>query len=413
VTSPRPPSRLHLPSGKAVRVRFPQPDGGTDLPAALRTLRAARISDGASGEPVVADDLALEDAQVLRVLLVQAGVLGEEEVTSACENCGEDVRARPSELVPLGPFADGELDDPDLDQPFDFAGPHAIEPVRAGGRVVREIMLAPRTLGDVASLWEAPSPRGATRALVGALGVRALGSERKAGRPAELLAEPRLMDEVARLWLAAHYPPRLEVFERCAACGARARFFAPAVRELAEPPPLPPAREGFPSADDFERMVREAAPRQFRIARVRGVDLTVVDGVPDVDEGGAPLLGSYTPGSLPEEHGPVRPPEVRIYYRAFRAEWEADPSFDLAAEIDETLRHELEHHVHALAGFDPMDDDERGAIAEEERRAVGSREMRRRAASGAVGDFAEFVRRTWLIWVLIFGALALISHFQR
>lgn len=407
---PRTARTLTLPSGRVVEVHPGPARGGAGLAQALEALLAGRVLALPERTPVDPRTLPLEDAQVLRVVLVQLGALREGTARRPCENCGVSTRARPAEQVPLGPYVDAERDE-ELDAPFDFARAHDVPPFRAGRAVVRSIELAPRTLADVEALWRrgrADAPPGGTW-FAAALGVRAIGPERRAGAIARLLADPRCFEEVARLWLDAHYGPRLSAAVRCPSCGARVSFPAPAERELPEPPERP-AREGFPEIEAFEALVRRLAPRPFRLARARNVDLVVDDGVPHCDEGGAPLLGSYLPASRPDEVGPVRAAEIRLYYRTFSREWRFDPGFDLDAEIEETIRHELEHHVHALAGVDPMDDDERGEIADDERREIGSRALRRRVASEATGDFVDFVKRTWLFWLIVFAIVAWLAE---
>jgi hypothetical protein len=49
---------------------------------------------------------------------------------------------------------------------------------------------------------------------------------------------------------------------------------------------------------------------------------------------------------------------VHVYYGSFVEMAERDPSFDVDAELDETLRHEVRHHVEDRAGL--------GALAEED-----------------------------------------------
>ena len=76
-------------------------------------------------------------------------------------------------------------------------------------------------------------------------------------------------------------------------------------------------------------------------------------------------------------------------------------------EIHETIDHEVVHHLHHLAGDDPVDDAERAEIDMERARIVGRRESARRAARGFAGDIAGFVRVTWPIWAILAAGTAL------
>jgi hypothetical protein len=152
--------------------------------------------------------------------------------------------------------------------------------------------------------------------------------------------------------------------------------------------------------------VREVAGSIYRARGVQNIDLFIDGGVPACDEGGEPLLGSYTPGTTELDAGIPQPPEIRLYYRSFKAEVFADPSFDLDREIRETIDHEITHHLHFLAGSDPLDDEEQEQIADEQVRLVGRSESIRRARRGLAGELAGFLRVTWPVWlVLLLGAV--------
>ena len=153
-----------------------------------------------------------------------------------------------------------------------------------------------------------------------------------------------------------------------------------------------------------ERMVREAGKRIYRQRGVRNIDLLVDDGVPACDDGGEPLLGCYTPSHPDDLHGDPRGPEIRIFYRTFQAAFQDEPTFDVRAEIDETIDHEVTHHLHFLAGDDPLDDDERDAIVEENVRRIGKREATRRAGKELVADVGGFFRTAWPLLLVAFIA---------
>jgi hypothetical protein len=130
------------------------------------------------------------------------------------------------------------------------------------------------------------------------------------------------------------------------------------------------------------------------------VSLVVVDTPADVDDGGEPLLGSYVPAWAGDAHTAPAPPTITIYFRTFQAVWNEDGPYDWAAELAETVEHELLHHAYHLEGEDPMDAEERAEIAREGLRVVGRREAKRRAVQGLGRDFGEFVRRTWPLWII-------------
>jgi hypothetical protein len=85
--------------------------------------------------------------------------------------------------------------------------------------------------------------------------------------------------------------------------------------------------------------------------------------------------------------------------------WTEDGPYDWRAELLETIEHELEHHTNELGGHDPMDEEERRAIDDEARRVVGKKALERAAvcalAREAGSDVAGFLRRTWLVWVVL------------
>jgi hypothetical protein len=243
-----------------------------------------------------------------------------------------------------------------------------------------------------------------TPAIVTAMGVVALGRERRASALVRALerASPDAFAAVIDHVHDAHYPPRLVAVHRCEACGARSNLDVPLERELPrEPRRDARPRSRAPDLEAFEERVRAHAEVVYAELGVRGVSLVVDDGVPACDDGGEPLLGAYTPAGVDPDLGVEHPPEIRLYYRTFVDEARVDRSFDVDVEIRETLEHELTHHLHDLAGHDPLDEEERRAIAEDAARLVGRRELARRAGRGFVESLAGFARTTWPVWVLV------------
>jgi len=265
-------------------------------------------------------------------------------------------------------------------------------------------------------------------------------------------APKRAWGAIVDLFHTAHYSPRLVGVYRCPACGARNDLDVPLDRELAredlevdgtfeeqdedaEPsraeaqdsaperePDAHPAgpvvavtkaraatgRRPFPDLAGFEARVRRAAAAVYRARGVKNIDLFIDAGVPACDDGGEPLLGSYTPGTSAGADLEIpKRPEIRLFYRTFRAEHRADPGFDLEAEIHETIDHEVTHHLHHLSGDDPLDDEERAEIAMEHARLVGRREVARRDARRVFGDITGFFRVSWPLWIALAAAAAL------
>lgn len=391
----------------------------------VQVLAGPSVVADARGAPLDPLGLPLADVHVLRALLASAGVVPEEPGSYTCENCGAPFEVAPSSLLEIGPFTDGELDDPELDRPFDFDASHPIPALRVGRAVCRGVRLVERTVEEAMPLLRLPGDGvlRVTPSLVVAMGIAALGRERRAPVIADALASApdEAWAAVVDLYHEARYPARLVAVHRCQGCGARNDLDVPLEREIARAPlraagvdgtdadelgepRAPRARastsSAFPDLDGFEARVRAAAERIYEARGVRNIDLFIDAGVPACDDGGEPLLGCYTPGTPADALGIARPPEIRIFYRTFRAEAREDPGFDVDAEIEETIDHEVIHHLHHLAGSDPLDDEEQEQIEREQMRRVGHAEAARRARRGALSDVAGFVRATWPAWLI-------------
>lgn len=406
------PRRLTLPTGRVLTLRERAKDAAKEpvarrhramFEAAREALLALELADEAG--PVAVDALDLRDFHALRAVLARVGRTDEREVEVHCTNCDAAMRVRPSSTFELGPFADGELDDPELDAPFDFGAEHD------------GVVLRPLTVGAARPLHEAlaKGPLDATARLVPALGV--VSFDGREG-PAEIARHLRECgdDDFARFCDAftdAHYPRRLFAVHACPSCGARNDVDAPWDRELigdaAGGPRAQAGAPGFPSFEEFDAAVREEA--EGRVPD--GVTLVVEGGVPACDDGGVPLLGSYVPPWAGSEHAPSRPGEVTLFYRTFLADWQDHGAYDWRAEVRETIEHELEHHEGHLRGHDPMDEDERAEIARDVARTVGKRELARRGARALFSDWGEFWRRTWPLWIVLLIAVIAVVMFGR
>ena len=407
----RPPKRLHLPSGRVVAL-----SARPGLTARSRAKAAPLFSElvelvttgdltlSTQEQPVAITSLELRDFHVLRAVATRLGWLAEEPVVIACRNCSATITHAPCASLELGPFVDGELDDPELDVTLDLSTPHPIPPVPLrGGHAAVEVTLRNVTAGEAAPLHRALRRRrfALSDRVVTAMGVQALGPLRDPRRIADALS--RCSDDawgaVGDLFLAAHYAPRLASIARCPRCGARNDVDAPYEREL-EPSRVdePTNAEVFPGFDAFARVARDAYAR-IAGARQGEVRLIVDAEVPACDDGGEPLMGSYVPPAG-ETWAPVGSGEITLYYRTFRSMWD-DGSFDWRGEIDETLEHELEHHDGWRVGHDAMDDEERAEIVRENARLVGRRAAARDDLGRLGGDVAGFLARTWPIWLIV------------
>jgi len=102
--------------------------------------------------------------------------------------------------------------------------------------------------------------------------------------------------------------------------------------------------------DEFERRARacfEAIPARFRERVVGPVIVPEVSPHPEFE--GNYLLGECV--HLPElSEGEELRSAVYLYYGSFVALAREDPDFDLPAEIEETVLHEVQHHLEDAVG---------------------------------------------------------------
>ena len=408
----RPPTHLHLPSGRLVEL-----EAADAVSPRTRRHAAPLFSEWIDlveshdlvlregGRPFDVMGLELRDFHTLRAVATRLGWLDEPPVEIECHNCGAPIGHHPCKNLELGPFEAGELDDPTLDWTLDLSATHAIPAVPlAEGRVAREVRLTTVDLRTAQSLHRALRRRrfAVSPEVVTAMGIAALGPERDARRIAHALARcpEDAWAAIGNLFLEAHYPPRLSSVALCPKCGARNDVDAPYEREF-EPflSAEPSNAQVFPELAQFDacarRLFDRAAGDQFdRVA------LIVDDGVPACDDGGEPLLGSYVPpGGDPS--APVGLAEVTVYVRSFRTMWTSDGPYDWQAELAETIEHELEHHAGWRRGHDAMDDEEREEIVREHSARVGRKSTRAKDIAALRSDATTFLARTWPIWLIV------------
>jgi hypothetical protein len=401
---------LALPSGARAELSDAAPPISPPDGLFAPELASVRARFSRNGAPLEIGALPLSDVHTLRAILQRLGQISDPELTLRCRNCDHAFRVVPSSAFELGPYRDAELTDPVLDAPFEFGVEHRLDSEDA---LLSTIRLQNVTLAEAQPLHQALGGRfRITSKVVAAMGIVSLADESSRLRIARRLrdAPDELFDQVAALFEAAHYPPRLTVPHACPECSMVEWVPIPSERELTlasadgERQPRPGAEE-FWDPDRFEAEVRTCAEQVYRELGLRAIGLSVFDGPAECDDAGEPLLGCYLPPE-PEALIPSQA-EVRIYYRTFRAIWLDEGPYDVAAEIEETLRHELEHHLGHLAGSDPLDDHERAEIVHEAARRVGQSETRRRAARAFGADLAEFFRRTWPLWLIAAAATLL------
>jgi hypothetical protein len=421
VATTRPPERLQLPTGRRValepRAGLTPRDRSRGAPLFSELVELVSSGDLAlrddRSQPVDVLSLDLADFHALRAVATHLGWLAEDPIEIACRNCGVPFAVTPCAALELGPFVDSELDDPELDRRLDLSVAHAIPAVQTSGRgVAREVRLRRVTAGEAAPLHHALRRRRLvlSERVVRAMGIEALGNERDPRRIADALARcsEGAWEAIGDLFLEAHYPARLASVALCPKCGARNDVDAPYEREIE------PARttgqsnaEVFPDFDAFDERARSAFDDRAG-ADASAIRLVTDSGVPACDDGGEPLLGAYLPpGGDPT--APVGSGEITLYYRTFRAMWEEDGPYDWAAEVDETIAHELEHHDAWIVGHDAMDDEERAEIARERERIVGKRAMARQSIGALGRDVAGFLARTWPIWLIVGGGTLAIT----
>lgn len=414
------PPRLRLPSGRSVVVRASDERSdlrGTVLQQALEAFEKGDVTLTTSkGDALDFRELSLADFHVLAAVFARVGLVDEAEVEVDCHNCDAVIRVSPCSKLEISPWVDDELGDPELDETLAFGEPYEIPAIDLGRvRRAATITLEPRTLGAARALF-ATDHLAMNDDVVRAAGIVALGQTRDHARIAEALdtCSEASFAAITHVWDESHYPARLAGVVRCTSCGARNDVDAPFERELSWNADRHPSSEeeelgadgGFPSLEEFTTRAERIAEELF--ARVPGEHrplLVVENGTAAVDDGGVPLLGSYVP--------PPPAPTVSVYFTTFRAMWNDEGPYDWEDELFETIEHELEHHVYFLRGADPMDDEEHAEIDAEERRLVGHRETDRRAVAAFGASFFDFLRRTWILWVIVALAFVFTLATQR
>ncbi len=409
------PARVHLPSGRVVELKARaglrprrRAPGGPLFSELTDLVASGDVAVIERGEAVDLGALPLGDFHALRAMATRLGWLAEETVEIRCHNCGGLLHHAPCAGLEMGPFLDGELDDPELDASLDLSVAHPVPALKLpDGSTAREVRLAPITAAEARPFHRALRRRRLvlTPRVVRAMGIAALGAERDPGRIAGALARcsDAAWEAIGDLFLQAHYRPRLSSSALCARCGARNEVDAPYERELEPSRDSRPSDEAPPPGPETFGQRAHALFEQHAGPRVDEIRLVLEEGIPACDAGGTPLLGSYLPpGGAPD--APVGLAEIAVYYRSFVAIWTEDGPYDWEAELDETIAHELEHHEGWRVGHDPMGEEEHREIAADHVRAAGRKTVARATARAFGADVVEFFARTWILWALVAAA---------
>lgn len=423
-------ARILLPSGRTARVarrdrpaRASRPGDVEILRGTLEAIEDGRLEVHEGARPLDVEavlDLHLADVHVLRDAAIRLGLVPSETEAFPCENCGAPLRFEP-----------GTLDLQDLSERYAAEAPVPIErtfplrdavPVPRGGRATR-VRLRTVTAREALPFLRAVSGDGfaVTPSFLRGMGVVALESEDGRARiekPALLgralaRAPDAVWIDVESAYLRHVYPRAAVAPLVCEGCGVLTEMEVPWPREL-DPADEPAERRGgapFLSPEAFEDRVEAIGGEVFRAMGVQNLALRVEPGPADTDLGGEPLLGSYEPRREIDEAGYTRLEFlVTVYFRTFERQWAVEGEYDVDAEIRETIEHEVEHHLHHLAGHDPLDAEERAeAEAEVARVAGGRRRVRSLALRGLLGDVWTFARTVgpWALGgVVALGILA-------
>jgi hypothetical protein len=337
--------------------------------------------------------LPLADFHVLRDFATRSKLVKSEPEDLPCDNCDETLRFDGANL-PLADLEDRYRDEPAASE-LVVTLP---EPVSSIDRV----RLKPITVRDAAPLFRELAhdrPFRITPALV-----RAMGIVRLEGRSS--IEEPRaiaraLIDASDESWSAVEagflslaYPARAIAVLVCPRCETVHELEVPWPREL-DPSVYHPRRDAsasFPSAEKFEAHVERVARVVFERMGVTGrMTLRVEPGVAEVDEGGVPMLGSYGPENADDGRTEF---VVTLYFRTFERAFADDARFDWEHEVEETLEHEVQHHLYYLDGHDPVDEAERKESEADAVRRAGGRDRLAKLQRAALARDVWAIART-------------------
>lgn len=408
-----PSSLVHLPSGRRVRIHAsPAAPRAKKKPLARRQralfddvrelLRSGALwveepKSGARLDEAAIEAMPLADFHVLRDFAIRSQLVSPAPEEFPCDNCDHPLTFDGSRLK-VADLADRYRDEPASEELLvPLPEPLAL----GGGRRATHVRMKPVTVSEAAPLFRELArdrPFRITPPLLRALGVVRLEGGTTVTDPRAIARA--LSDGSDESWSAVEagflslaYPARAVAVLACPKCETVHELDVPWPRELdpSQYHPIRDASQTFPSAEDFEDHVEAVAGRVFERMDVAGMTLRVEPGVPEVDSGGVPMLGSYAPE--PAEGGRTEF-VVTLYFRTFERAFKEDARFDWRAEVEETLEHEVQHHLYYLDGHDPMDEAERKESEEDAVRRAGGRARLRKLERAALARDVWAVART-------------------
>jgi hypothetical protein len=420
---------LVLPTGRRVRVaaaplEAPLADdawGGEPLFAGrfLAAIHGGALRLGEGGRPLGVEevlDWPLRDLHALRDVAERLWVIATDHRAYDCRNCGAAIHASTAPMDDLDVWYADDGAPPAPPFPLPAAAP------LASGAEAHTVEVVPVTGREALPLWRAlasEADRPLTAPVVRGLGVRALGDETDPAAIAASLdrADDGTWDALEAAFIALNYADRAFVPQVCARCGTVHDLPAPSAREV-EPPPAafralhadderapgaPPST--FPDEEAFAAMVERLGEEVYVQRGVQHIALHTDLEVPPVDGSGEPLMGSYQPIYRSDAVGYTDVSfEIRLYYRTFRNIWHQDGPYDVEAEVRETIDHEVEHHLHHLAGHDPMDEEERDQARRDLERTFGVRAVRRAERAALLGELRR-IGILFAVLAVVFGVM--------
>lgn len=424
---------LVLPSGRRVTVRSagegpPVQDdelGGkrTFAGRVLVALERGRLrvedDDGSALGRAELEGMPLPDFHALRDAAWRVGAVARPRDDLRCRNCDAPLDPAPDDL-PASELDRWYVEAEREAEPLGPLFPLLDEVEVPGRRPATSFEMAPVTVGQVLPLWRALEREEVTITprLVRALGIEGLGDTADPKLVARALdvASDEAWASIETAFVMLGYAVRSHFPHRCSECGTLHDVLAPPDREFLLDPDLEeamllgerPPDDGdgeqapFPDLDSFAEITLRIGREVYRERGVKNVELVVNDEVPPVDASGEPLMGSYQPIAQGDAAGytDIRF-QIDVYYRTFESMYRERP-FDVEAEIRETIDHEVEHHLHHLAGHDPVDDEEREQALAELERTYGKRAVRSARVRGTLAELKVF---GWFV----LGALVVIG----
>ena len=157
------PRSLQLPSGRVVALEAKK-DAKPRAPAegdglffeAIEAFESGDVAIRSDGVPLTVFALELKDFHALRAILTFGGLLREDKVEIRCRNCDTKIEHAPCAALPIGPFEDRELEDPELDATLELGVPHEVPRVPLGRvREAKSVVLSALTVDDALPLFRA------------------------------------------------------------------------------------------------------------------------------------------------------------------------------------------------------------------------------------------------------------------